>query len=123
VALALFARAPIQVNPWLDILPSMILLGAGMGIAYNPLLLAALNGVGPNEEGLASGILNTALIIGGAIGLSVITSVSAMRTDALLSSGASLPAALNGGYHVSMALTALCVVAAASLGTAFLRGK
>ena len=123
VALALFARAPIQANPWLDTLPGMILLGLGMGIAYNPLLLSALNGVGPNEEGLASGILNTSFVLGGAIGLAVITSLSSMRADALQASGASLRVALNGGYHVSMALTGLCVVIAATLGTAFLRAK
>jgi hypothetical protein len=87
-----------------------------MGIAYNPLLLAAMSGVGQNEEGLASGILNTSLILGGAIGLAVITSLSSMRTDALLSSGASLRVALNGGYHVGMALVSLCVAIAATIG-------
>jgi EmrB/QacA subfamily drug resistance transporter len=116
VALALLVRAPIQVNPWLDIMPSMVLLGVGMGIAYNPLMLAPMSGVGPNEEGLASGILNTSFVLGGAIGLAVITSLSSMRTDALLSSGASLRVALNGGYHVGMALVLLFVAIAATIG-------
>jgi hypothetical protein len=123
IAVALLVREPIQVNPWLDILPTMVLLGLGMGIAYNPLLLAAMHDVGPSDDGLASGIINTSFVIGGSLGLAVITSLSSVRTDALLSSGASLRVALNGGYHVGMALAALSVATAVTLGIAFLRTK
>ena len=60
----------------------MILLGLGAGIAFNPLLLAAMSDVGPNESGLASGVVNTSFMMGGALGLAVLASIAASRTTA-----------------------------------------
>ena len=50
----------------------MILLGLGAGIAFNPLLLAAMSDVEPNEAGLASGLVNTSFMMGGALGLAIL---------------------------------------------------
>ena len=55
----------------------MILLGIGAGVAFNPVLLAAMSDVEPQESGLASGIVNTAFMMGGALGLAVLASVAA----------------------------------------------
>jgi len=55
VGLVLFARAPVGGHFLPDVLPSMILLGFGAGIAFNPVLLAAMSDVAPEESGLASG--------------------------------------------------------------------
>src|SRR5206468_1857264 len=70
-----------------DILPSMILLGFGLGLALNPMLLAAMSDVSPDQSGLASGVVNTSFMMGGALGLAVLASLAASRTDSLLRSG------------------------------------
>ena len=119
--LVLFARAPVDGNFVLDVLPGMILLGLGAGIAFNPVLLAAMSDVTPAESGLASGVVNTSFMMGGALGLAILASLAASRTESLLSSGNGHLAALNGGYHAAFLLGALCAALAAVLGAALLR--
>ena len=82
VGLALLARAPVDGRFGTDVLPSMILLGLGAGIAFNPVLLAAMSDVAPEEAGLASGMVNTSFMMGGALGLAVLASVAASRAAA-----------------------------------------
>ncbi len=121
VGLALFARAPVGGDFAADVLPSMILLGVGAGIAFNPLLLAAMGDVGPEESGLASGVINTAFMMGGALGLAILASLAAARTGALRTSGEGALAALNGGYHMAFLVGAIFALAAAVIGAALLR--
>ena len=121
IGLALFARAPAGGNFALDVLPGMLLLGLGAGIAFNPVLLAAMSDVKPEESGLASGVVNTSFMMGGALGLAVLASVAAARTSNLLASGADAIAALNGGYHLAFLIGALFAATAALLGAIFLR--
>ncbi|NEV06187.1 MFS transporter, partial [Achromobacter xylosoxidans] len=59
LGLALFARAPVDGHFAADVLPGMLLLGLGAGIAFNPMLLAAMSDVEPSQSGLASGVVNT----------------------------------------------------------------
>jgi MFS family permease len=120
VGLLLFARAPVD-GTIADVLPSMILLGLGAGMAFNPLLLAAMGDVPQEEAGLASGIVNTAFMMGGALGLAVLASVAASRTDTLTASGSSELEALTGGYHLAFLGGAICAAAAAALGAFLLR--
>ena len=80
VGLLLFARAPVDGTFVVDVLPSMILLGLGAGMAFNPVLLAAMSDVEPSEAGLASGVVNTSFMMGGALGLAVLASLAASRT-------------------------------------------
>ncbi|MDQ2984228.1 MAG: DHA2 family efflux MFS transporter permease subunit, partial [Actinomycetota bacterium] len=101
VGLVLFVRAPVDGSFVVDVLPSMILLGFGAGMAFNPVLLAAMSDVKPEESGLASGVVNTAFMMGGALGLAVLASIAASRTDSLRASGDSPLAALVGGYHAA----------------------
>jgi MFS family permease len=119
-ALAWFARAPVDGNFVPDVLPAMILLGVGAGIAFNPMLLAAMSDVDPADSGLASGIVNTSFMMGGALGLAVLASLAAARSDALQTAG-SATAALNSGYHVAFALGAIFAAAAGVLGGLLLR--
>jgi MFS family permease len=119
--MVLFARAPVDGNYVVDVLPSMILLAIGAGIAFNPLLLAAMNDVGPTESGLASGVVNTAFMMGGALGLAVLASIAAARTESLAASGDGALAALNGGYQTAFLVGAVFAVAAAAVGWAFFR--
>src|SRR5215216_4567974 len=121
VGILLFARAPVDGTFAVDVLPSMLLQGFGAGIAFNPLLLAAMSDVAPQESGLASGVVNTAFMMGGALGLAILASLAASRTDTLLGSGDGPLAALNGGYHVAFLVGPLFAAAAAVLGTVLLR--
>jgi EmrB/QacA subfamily drug resistance transporter len=119
--LALFARAPVDGNFVLDVLPSMVLLGLGAGIAFNPVLLAAMSDVSPEEAGLASGLVNTAFMMGGALGLAVLASLAASRTDTLSASGDGHLAALVGGYHAAFVVGAIFAATAATIGVSLLR--
>jgi EmrB/QacA subfamily drug resistance transporter len=119
--LLLFARAPVDGSFVVDVLPAMILLGLGAGMAFNPVLLAAMSDVEPSEAGLASGVVNTSFMMGGAVGLAVLASLAASRTDTLLADGASEAVALTGGYHVAFFVGALFAIAAAALGGLLLR--
>ncbi len=121
VGLALFARAPVGGNFAVDVLPGMILLGLGAGIAFNPVLLAALNDVAPEDSGLASGVVNTSFMMGGALGLAILASLAASRTDSLLAIGNGHLAALNGGYQAAFLVASLFAVLASGLGAALLR--
>jgi EmrB/QacA subfamily drug resistance transporter len=121
LGLLLFARAPVGGEYALDVLPSMILLGFGSGMAFNPVLLAAMGDVEPSEAGLASGVVNTSFMMGGALGLAILASVAASRTDHLLASGDDPLAALNGGYHAAFLLGALFAVAAAVVSAVLFR--
>jgi EmrB/QacA subfamily drug resistance transporter len=120
LGLLLLARAPVQGTFAVDVLPGMILLGLGAGMAFNPVLLAAMGDAGPAEAGLASGLVNTSFMMGGALGLAVLASLAASRTSALLAHGQSQAAALTGGYHAAFLAGAIAATAAA-LGAALLR--
>ncbi|MCW2768415.1 MAG: drug resistance transporter, EmrB/QacA subfamily [Nocardioides sp.] len=122
-SLALFARAPVDGHFLTDVLPSMLLLGAGAGIAFNPVLLAAMGDVEPHESGLASGVVNTSFMMGGALGLAVFVSLSTSRESSLLADGSSHVEALNGGLQLAFAAGAVAALAAAVIGGAFLRPK
>ncbi len=117
LGLVLFARAPVDGGFVVDILPGMLLLGLGAGIAFNPLLLAAMSGVDESESGLASGIVNTSFMMGGTLGLAVLASLAAARTglDAAATSEAER-IALNQGYQFAFGVGAAFALVAAMLG-------
>jgi len=116
VGMVLFARAPVGGRFVTDILPSMLLLGIGAGMAFNPVLLAAMNDVPQHESGLASGIVNTSFMMGGALGLAILASLSAAKTKALLPSSASPLHALTGGYHAAFIAGGIFAALAALIG-------
>jgi EmrB/QacA subfamily drug resistance transporter len=119
--LFLFAGVPLHGSFIVNVLPGMILLGIGAGIAFNPVLLAAMSEVEPNESGLASGIVNTSFMMGGALGLAVLASLAAYRSAARLADGAERLAALTHGYQAAFLLGGMCAALAALTGAALLR--
>jgi MFS family permease len=121
VGLLLFVRAPVDGNFVTDVLPSMVLLGLGAGLAFNPVLLSAMSDSDPSESGLASGIVNTSFMMGGALGLAILASIAASRTNTLEAAGESHLSALTGGYHVAFLVGAAFAVLAAVLGGTLLR--
>lgn len=123
LGLAMFARAPVDGHFTADVLPGMLLLGLGAGIAFNPMLLAAMSDVEPSQSGLASGVVNTAFMMGGALGLAVLASLAAARTAALSGAGAAPVAALAGGYRVTFLAGAVIAAVAAALAAALVRSR
>jgi hypothetical protein len=77
--------------------------------------------VEPQDSGLASGVVNTAFMMGGALGLAILASVADSRTDSLRASGEGALEALNGGYHLAFLIGAVFAAAAALVGAVFLR--
>jgi MFS family permease len=122
LGLLLFARTPVDGSIPLDVIPGTLAIGLGAGIAFNPILLAAMSGVGPAEFGLASGVVNTSFMMGGAVGLAVMASVAASRTDSLEAGGDAAQVALNGGYHAAFLVGALFVAVGIALALLLLRG-
>src|SRR5438046_2171267 len=119
--LLLFVRAPVDGSFVVNVLPSMVLLGFGAGIAFNPVLLAAMSDVEPSESGLASGLVNTSFMMGGALGLAVLASIAASRSHSLRLGGAAELSALTGGYHLAFLVGAAFAALAAVLGGTLLR--
>src|SRR5881409_40590 len=121
--LVLFVRAPVDGSFVVDVLPSMILLGFGAGMAFNPMLLAAMSDVSPEESGLASGVVNTSFMMGGALGLAILASLADSRTGSLRAAGDGRLSALTGGYHLAFIVGAVFAALAAGLGATLLRDR
>ncbi|MBS0319422.1 MAG: DHA2 family efflux MFS transporter permease subunit [Proteobacteria bacterium] len=119
--LAWFARAPVTGAFVVDVLPAMLMIGLGAGVAFNPVLLAAMSDVAPDESGLASGVVNTSFMMGGALGLAVLASVASARTERLAMAGTDAMSALNGGYGVAFAMGSCAALLAAALAAMLLR--
>jgi EmrB/QacA subfamily drug resistance transporter len=115
--LALFSRAPVDGDYWVDVLPVMFLLGIGAGLSFPSLMTLGMSGATQSDSGLASGLVNTSLQVGGALGLAVLATLSSTRSDNLLADGEGRLEALTGGYHLAFVigsvLVAVALVAAA----------
>ena len=121
--LALFAFAPVEGEFAVHVLPGMVLLGFGAGLAFNPVLLAAMSDAAPADAGLASGLVNTSFMMGGALGLAVLASVAAARSAGLQASGTEAIAALNAGYQVAFLLGAVFAAGAGVFGYLVIRAR
>jgi EmrB/QacA subfamily drug resistance transporter len=121
VGLALFSRAPVNGQLVTDVLPGMVLLGLGAGIAFNPMLLLAMSDVEPSQSGLASGVVNTAFMMGGALGLAVLASLAAAVTTSQTKLGVDAASALNAGYQIAFLVGAGFAVLASFLSWVLLK--
>jgi EmrB/QacA subfamily drug resistance transporter len=121
VALLLFARTPVDATYAIDIAPAMIALGVGAGLAFPSLMTLAMSGATPSDSGLASGLVNTSVQVGGAIGLAVLATLATERTETALADGESAAAALNSGYHLAYLVAAGLVVVAIAVALSTLR--
>ena len=110
--LILLTRAPVDGDYAEHVLPVMLLLGAGAGISFPALMTLSMSGATPADAGLASGLVNTTLQVGGALGLAVLATLSSTRTEDLRAAGDAIPAALNGGYHLAYLVGAGLILAA-----------
>jgi EmrB/QacA subfamily drug resistance transporter len=110
--LALFTRAPVNGSYLLNVLPVLVLLGVGVGVSFPALMTLAMSGATQQDAGLASGLVNTAAQVGGALGLAVLATVSTTRSNGLIAHGHAGASALTSGYHLAFLIAALLVGAA-----------
>ena len=111
--LALFAQAPVDGSYIRHVLPVMIVLGFGAGVSFPALMTLAMSGATQSDAGLASGLVNTTAQVGGALGLAVLATLSATRSENLIDGGeATASSALTSGYHLAFLIGAGLVVAA-----------
>jgi EmrB/QacA subfamily drug resistance transporter len=112
VSLLLLARAPVDATYAVDVLPPMAVMGLGAGLAFPSLMMLAMSGATPEDSGLASGLVNTSVQVGGAIGLAVLSTLATERTDGLLADGEAAASALNAGFHLAYLIGAALVAVA-----------
>jgi EmrB/QacA subfamily drug resistance transporter len=121
LGLVLFARAPVDGTYAIDVLPAIVLIGVGAGIAFPSLMTLAMSGATREDAGLASGLINTTAQVGGALGLAVLATLSTSRTNDLLDAGRSTASALTSGYHLAFVIGAALVVVGVALAVFVLR--
>jgi EmrB/QacA subfamily drug resistance transporter len=119
--LALFSRVPVDGHYLTDVLPSMLLLGTGVGVSFPALMNLAMSGATPSDAGLASGLVNTTAQVGAALGLAVLATLSAARSEHLIAAGEPTAEALTRGYQLGYVIGAVLVVVAVAVAAVFLR--
>jgi EmrB/QacA subfamily drug resistance transporter len=117
-----YSQIPVHGSYATDLLPGYLMVGFGLALAFIPVSIAALAGVGPRDAGLASGLINTSQQVGGAIGVAIASSVAVSRITHLMHRGASNAVALTSGY--SLAFSVVAGISAAGVVTAlvFIKG-
>jgi MFS family permease len=112
IGLLLFATAPVHADYVSRLLPVMLLLGVGAGLSFPSMMTIAMSGAEPHEAGLASGLVNTSMQVGGALGLAVLATLSASRAKHVLASGGGTADAISSGLHLALVVGSGLVIAA-----------
>jgi len=123
IGLLLWARTPVDGNYLRDLLPIMPLIGLGFAVSGPSLVTLAMSGASREDAGLASGLINTTTQVGGALGLAIIATLAASRSDHLRETGHSVSSALNSGYHLGYLLAAACTLGALGIAAVALRER
>jgi EmrB/QacA subfamily drug resistance transporter len=121
LGLLLFSQTPVDATYATQVMPATIFIGIGAGLGFPSLMGLAMSGATPSDSGLASGLINTSVQVGGAIGLAVLATLASERTDALRAGGDSVDAALNGGFHLAYLIGAALVGVAIVVALTVLR--
>ena len=121
--MALLSRAPADGSYVADVLPPLLLLATGFAAAMPALTGLAMSGAREEDAGLASGLFNTTQVVGGSLGLAVLSTLAAGRTDGLVARGMELIPATAAGYQLAFRVAALIAVAALVLAAGVLRGR
>jgi hypothetical protein len=93
-----FTQVSVDGSYWADLFPGFLILGVAIPFAFVPITIAALAGTKPEEAGLASGLINTAQQIGGAVGIAVLSTIAVSTTDGAVADGTAVPVALTDGF-------------------------
>jgi EmrB/QacA subfamily drug resistance transporter len=127
VALVLFARLPVDGHYWSDLFPAFIISGLGLALAFVPMSIGALTGVGQAEAGIASGLINTTQQIGGAIGVALATTIATTFTTHYIDSHAGASplggAALTHGFQIAFYVLAALAALGALLAAVMLESR
>ena len=115
------ARTPVDATYVVDLLPAMILIGLGAGLGFPSLMTLAMSGVDERDSGLASGLVNTSVQVGGAVGLAILATLATDRTEGLLTDGEPVAEAINSGYHFAYVVGAVLVLGAIAIAVTVLR--
>jgi len=108
---------------WTEVLPAMVLVGVGAGLSFPSIMTLAMTGVQPQEAGLASGLVNTTMQVGGALGLAVMATLSTSRTTNLVNGGDSTASALTSGYRLAFVVGAGLLLGAFAIALTVLRSE
>ncbi len=119
--LLLFTRAPVDGSYVTDVLPVLLLIGTGVAVCFPALMTLAMSGATPSDAGLASGLVNTTVQVGGALGLAVLATLATTETSSRRAAGEQVAEALNGGYHLAYAIGAGLVLAAIGVALTLMR--
>jgi len=119
--LALFSQVPVDGRYVTDVLPAMLLLGAGAGVSFPSLMGLAMSSATPADSGLLSGLVNTTQQVGAALGLAVLATLATSRSDTLLAGGDGQAAALTGGYTLAFGIATGFVLAGLVIAVVALR--
>jgi EmrB/QacA subfamily drug resistance transporter len=121
--MALFTQVPVHGDYVAHILPVVVLIGAGAGTAFPALMNIAMSGATQSDAGLASGLVNTTMQVGGALGLAVLATLATTRTESLSKAGDAAPQALTGGFHLAFFVALGLILAALVVAVTVLRSE
>jgi EmrB/QacA subfamily drug resistance transporter len=104
-----FSQVSVGGSYQVDLVPGFILAGLGLGFSFVPVQIASLVGVGHDEAGIASGLINTSQQVGGALGVAILSTITFTQAHTYLSDhpvpglppGAYSPHALVDGFQVA----------------------
>ena len=123
IGLLILSSIPADGSYASDLLPGLLILGTGLGMAFVAASIGALEGVAARDSGLASGLSNTTQQIGGALGVAVLSTLAIMRTDDLVAGGATQPVALTEGFQSAILGGAGFALAGALAALLLIRGR
>jgi MFS family permease len=115
--LVMYTRLPVDGHYFWDLFPAFLLGGIGMALAFVPMSIGALSGIGREDAGVASGLLNTSQQIGGAVGVAVATTIATTYSAHYAAShgGSSGGAALVHGFQITFLVLAVVALVASLL--------
>ncbi|WP_406262862.1 MFS transporter [Streptomyces chartreusis] len=121
--MALLSRAPVDGSYVTDVLPPLLLLATGFAAAMPALTGLAMSGAREEDAGSASGLFNTTQVVGGSLGLAVLSVLAASRTEGLLADGTGSVAATAEGYQLAFRVATGIALGALAVAAVVLRGR
>jgi MFS family permease len=119
--LVLMTQVPVDGSYVANLLPAMVLLGAGAGLSFPAIMTLSMSDATPEDSGLLSGLVNTMQQVGAAVGLAILATLSTSRTDSLVADGVNQASALVDGYTLAFTVAAVLIGAAIVLSVVVLR--
>jgi MFS family permease len=106
-----------------DLLPGFLLVAVGMAFSFVPISIAALAGVRNEEQGLASGLINTSQQIGGALGIAVLSTIATTQAEDRIAAGTAAPQAFVDGFQLAFLVGAVIAAVGVVVSLTLVRGR